>query len=325
MRGSSPLNLRLSLDALETLVAISEAGSFARAAERLHRVPSALTYTVNKLESDLGVPLFDRTGKRPELTAAGRELVQQGREMLRQVETLETRVKRVSQGWEPQLTIAVDEVLPLDRLFDVISEFDALVCGTRIRLTQEVLSGTWDALIDRRADLVVGAPGEPPAGFELSSIEIGRVRFVYAVAPFHPLAEITTPLTARQMGAYRAVVAADSARRLPGRSLGVQPNQDTLIVPTLAAKLEAQVRGLGVGFLPEAVARPQADAGRLVIKSLATPREDLLARIAWRTGESGRACDWFRDRLAELAKAGQLLPAIPQRPRTASARVRRRT
>lgn len=304
------MNLRLSLDALDTLAAIAEAGSFVRAAERLHRVPSALTYTVNKIESDLGVALFDRSGKRPVLTAAGRELVQQGRELLRQAESLETRVKRVAHGWEPQLTIAVDAVVPLDPLFDLIGEFDALVCGTRIQLTQEVLGGTWDALIDRRADLAVGAPGDPPTGFELSSLELGAVRFVYAVAPFHPLAGVDSPLTTQQMATYRAVVAADSARRLPNRSLGVQPNQDCVIVPTLSAKLEAQVRGLGVGFLPEALARPEIDAGRLVVKTLETSREDLTTRIAWRSNEIGRAGEWFRDRLAERAQAGELLPPI---------------
>lgn len=310
--------MRLSLDALETLAAIAEAGNFVRAAERLHRVPSALTYTINKLESDLGVPLFDRSGKRPELTAAGRELVQQGRELLRQAESLETRVKRVAQGWEPQLTIAVDEVLPLDRLFDFVAEFDALVCGTRIRLSQEVLSGTWDALIDRRADLAVAAPGDPPAGFELSSEPIGDIRFVYAVAPIHPLAEAEEPIPARKLAGYRAVVAADSARRLPARSLGVQPNQDTLIVPTLAAKLEAQRRGLGVGYLPEHLARPEVAAGRLVIKRTTHKREDSALRIAWRTGEEGRACAWFRERILRAAVDGELLPpssglAVPSR------------
>ena len=307
--------MRLTLDALETLTTIAEAGSFARAAERLHRVPSALTYTVNKLESDLGVMLFDRSGKRPELTAAGRELIAQGRDLVQQAEALETRVKRVAHGWETQLTIAVDEVIPLERLFGLVSEFDALVCGTRIRFCQEVLTGTWDALIDRRAELVVGAPGDPPAGFDLSSREIGRARFVYAVAPFHPLAEAEEPIPARLMGRYRAVVAADSTRKLPPRTMGVQPNQDVLIVPSLAAKREAQVLGLGAGFLPEPLARVEEAAGRLVIKRVSSQRDDALLRVAWRTGDEGRACAWFRDRIIEEAKAGRLIPAfVPDSP-----------
>jgi DNA-binding transcriptional LysR family regulator len=315
--------MRLTLDALETLTTIAEAGSFARAAERLHRVPSALTYTVNKLESDLGVTLFDRTGKRPELTAAGRELIAQGRDLVQQAEALETRVKRVAHGWETQLTIAVDEVIPLERLFSLVSEFDALVCGTRIRFCQEVLTGTWDALIDRRAELVVGAPGDPPQGFDLSSVEIGRARFVYAVAPFHPLAEAAEPIPARLMARYRAVVAADSTRKLPPRTMGVQPNQDVLIVPSLEAKREAQVLGLGAGFLPETIAREEEAVGRLVVKRVASQRDDALLRVAWRTGDEGRACAWFRDRVVEEAKAGRLIPSIAP-PSTVSTRAKAR-
>ncbi|WP_428310858.1 LysR substrate-binding domain-containing protein [Hydrocarboniphaga sp.] len=290
--------MRLSLDALETLDAIDAAGSFARAAERLHRVPSALTYTVNKLESDLGVAVFDRSGKRAELTAAGRELLEQGRDLLRQAETLERRVKRVAQGWETQLTIAVDEVLPLERLFPLVAEFDALSSGTRLRFTQEIFGGTWDALIDNRADLALAAPGEPPEGFGLASQEMGRVRFVYAVAATHPLADEPEPLQPAQIARHRGIVAADSSRRLPTRSQGVQPNQETLIVPTLNAKLQAQLACLGGGFLPQQMIAPHVADGRLRIKRVEQERELPPLRIAWRSGGEGRALSWFRDAVA---------------------------
>lgn len=295
--------MRLSLDALETLDAIAEAGSFARAAERLHRVPSALTYTVNKLESDLGVAVFDRSGKRPELTPAGRELLEQGRELLRLAETLERRVKRVAHGWETQITIAVDEIIPLEKLFPLVSEFDALRSGTRIRFIQEILGGTWDALIDRRADLAIAAPGDPPEGLGLESKEMGKVSFVYAISPLHPLADVPEPLKAEAIARYRAVVVADSSRRLPSRSMGLLPAQETLIVPTIAAKLQAQVAGLGVGFLPEYLAKPQVAEGRLVVRQVDLPREPALLRVAWRCGDEGHALQWFRERACDLLPA----------------------
>jgi DNA-binding transcriptional LysR family regulator len=303
--------MRLSLDALETLDAIEEAGSFARAAERLHRVPSALTYTVNKLESDLGVAIFDRSGKRAVLTVAGRELLEQGRELLRQAESLERRIKRVAQGWETQLTIAVDEALPLERLFPLLSEFDALRTGTRIRFIQEIFGGTWDALIDRRADLVVCAPGEAPAGFGVCAQEIGRINFVYVVAPFHPLASEADPLTSKQIMRYRAVVAADSSRRIAGRTSGVLANQETLIVPTLAAKLQAQIAGLGVGYLPDYLAAPAIASGQLVVKQPELQRESAPCSIGWREAEEGRAGAWFRERLIAEADAKKLFPESP--------------
>ncbi len=292
--------MRLSLDALETLDAIAEAGSFARAAERLHRVPSALTYTVNKLESDLGVAIFDRSGKRAELTAAGRELLVQGRDLLRQAETLERRVKRVAQGWETQLTIAVDEVLPLAGLFELVREFDTLGSGTRLRFTQEIFGGTWDALIDKRADLAIAAPGDAPDGFGLRSVEMGRLDFVYAVSPQHELADAPEPLAAALIARHRSVVAADTSRRLPARSLGVQPNQDMLVVPTLAAKLQAQIAGLGVGYLPRHLVAPQVEAGRLRIKAVEEDRDSVMLRMAWRAGDDGKALAWFRERAATI-------------------------
>lgn len=289
--------MKLTLDALEALDAIADKGSFAKAAAALHRVPSALTYTVHKLESDLGVALFDRSGKRAVLTAAGRELLQQGRELLRQAESLESRVRRAGQGWETQLTIAVDEIVPLERLFPLILEFDALVCGTRLRLMQEIFGGTWDALIDRRADLAVGAPGDAPQGHGLVVRPLSRPEFIFAVAPHHPLAEAPQPLTPAAIARYRAVVAADSSRRIAPRSGGVQPGQEMLVVPTLAAKLAAQISGLGVGFLPETLARPCIAAGQLVECAVEQPREPTQLHVAWRAGEEGRAQRWFRERI----------------------------
>src|SRR3546814_6522984 len=109
-------------------VCSSDLGSFAKAAEVLHRVPSAITYTVQKLESDLGVQLFDRSGKRAKLTDAGQALVERGRSLLREAESLENCVKRVAHGWELQLTLAIDEIVPLEpRSEEHTSELQSLM------------------------------------------------------------------------------------------------------------------------------------------------------------------------------------------------------
>lgn len=289
--------MRLTLDALETLDAIAEHGSFARAALALHRVPSALTYTVQKLESDLGVSLFDRSGRRAVLTPAGRELLDSGRELLRQAEDIESRIKRAGEGWETRLTVAVDEIIPLTMLFPVIAEFNGVSCGTRLRFTQEILGGAWDALMDRRADLSIAAPGEPPSGYGFASRELGVAKFIFACAPDHPLAKSHKPIPAAELARHRSVVVADSSRRLPARSAGVQPGQEILVMPTLAAKISAQAAGLGVGFLPRHLAQPWLADGRLVSRDVEQPREPMRLRVAWRAGEEGRALKWFRDRV----------------------------
>src|SRR5215207_4965169 len=108
--------MRLSLDALQVLDAIDRKGSFAGAADELHRVPSAITYSVKQLEDGLGVPLFDRRGHRAVLTAAGRELLAEGRRLLRAAADLECRVQQVAKGWEAELRIAVDTLIGVEKL-----------------------------------------------------------------------------------------------------------------------------------------------------------------------------------------------------------------
>ncbi len=299
--------MRISLDALETLDAIAEHGSFAKAARVLHRVPSAITYTVQKLESDLGVALFDRSGKGARLTEAGQALVERGRRLLLQAESLENCVKRVANGWELQLTLAIDEVLPLELLYPLIAEFDALGCGTRIRLTRETFGGAWDALIDRRADLSIGAAGEMPQGYGLASRRWCSVPFQFALAPDHPLAKLAEPLSFAQIVEYRAVVAADSSRKLAPRSIGILDSQETLIVPSLAAKLSAQLANLGIGFLPQYLVAPHVACGELVVREVEAPRAPAILHLAWRAGEEGLALSWFRDR---VFREGQLLRSL---------------
>src|SRR5438045_4179760 len=112
--------MRLTLESIQVLDAIARKGSFAAAAAELFRVPSAMTYTVQKLEQDLGIVLFDRSGHRAKLTAAGQELLKEGRHLLRAAVDLECRVKRIATGWEAELNIAYDDILPIARLLPLI-------------------------------------------------------------------------------------------------------------------------------------------------------------------------------------------------------------
>lgn len=289
--------MRLTFDALETLDAIEQQGSFAKAAEVLHRVPSAVTYTVQKLESDLGVQLFDRSGKRAKLTDAGRALVERGRSLLREAESLENCVKRVAHGWELQLTLAIDEIVPLELIFPLIAEFDRQGNGTRLRLTRETFGGAWDALIDRRADLSIGAAGDMPQGHGLASKRWCSVPFEFVVARDHPLAALPEPLRFDQIIGHRAVVAADSSRKLAPRSTGILDGQDTLTVPHLSAKLAAQLTGLGIGYLPQHMVQPHFDSGALLKRKIEAPRAPATLHLAWRAGDEGRALTWFRERI----------------------------
>ncbi len=299
--------MKLNLDALEVLDAIDRKGSFAGAAEELHRVPSAITYSVQQMEEALDALLFDRRGHRAKLTEAGRELLDEGRHLLRAAADLECRVRQVAKGWESQLRIAVDTVIGLEKLYGVVAEFYEQNSGTRLRLLHEVLGGTWDALASGRADLAIGASGDSPAGTAWTARPLGRVELALVAAPFHALAKEPGPITEAQLVRHRAISIADSSRLLPPRTVGLLSGQDVLTVATLEEKVAAHVAGLGVGWLPRWIAEREAWAGRLAILEPQAPRPGGEMVVAWRPGTIGKAAKWFLKRLEDPLVAASLL------------------
>ena len=290
-----PRNL-LTPDALTMMDVIARTGSFAAAAREMGKVPSALTYSVRQLEDALDVLLFDRRSGQAKLTAAGIELLHEGRRLLEQLDAVANRVKRVATGWETQLTIAVDDALSRLTVFELCEDFyalrppaprgavsaDAAGPGTRLRLRTEVLAGTWEALVSGQADLAIGVTLDraPPDGVKVEPL--GTMGFVFAVAPHHPLANFDEPITDAVLVRHRAVAVADSAQRLTPVTVNLLPGQDVFTVPTMQAKLEAQLRCLGCGFLPEPVAREHIAAGRLVVKTVERTRPPATFSYAWR-------------------------------------------
>ena len=289
----------ITIDALRVLDAIARKGSFAAAADELHRVPSAISYTVHKLEEDLDVVLFDRSGHRATLTAAGRYLLEQGRELLEAADTLARTTRRVAQGWETRLTIAVDALVPIDALFPAIAAFNELEVPVEIQLRGEVFAGTWDALHTGRADLITGASLEtqPPGNYETTTI--GQCPFVYAAAPDHPLAREPQPLSEERIRAWPAVVAADTSRQLAPGSAGIFSRQRILTVSTMEHKIRAQKAGLGVGWLPANQVRQALAAGELVELDVKMPRKPVPLVMARRHGDGSKAMNWFWDRLSK--------------------------
>ncbi|MDO9281323.1 MAG: LysR family transcriptional regulator [Methylotenera sp.] len=297
------MSLKISIDALEVIDAIARKGSFAAAAESLFRVPSALTYTIRKLEADLGVPLFDRSGHRANLTEAGAELLNEGRHLLGAAQALESRVKRIATGVETDIGIAISDLFNVEPIYEILQDFYAQDFGTRVKLMREVFGGSWDALLSGRADISIGAPGEAPSGGGYSTKLLGHLDFVFAVACNHPLATFAEPLDNQDIIQHRAVAAADSSRNLPPRTSGILSGQDVLTVPDMQSKLEAQVIGLGIGYLPKKLAQRYAEQGKLIIKQVAEPRTLAPTFLAWRNHRKdsmGKAQQWLLKRFERL-------------------------
>ncbi|SNS40037.1 DNA-binding transcriptional regulator, LysR family [Noviherbaspirillum humi] len=295
--------MTLTLEALRILDAIDRRRSFAGAAAELDKVPSALTYTVRKLEDELDVLLFDRRGHRARLTPAGEELLSEGRNLLRAADELERRVKRAASGCEVELRIVLDSMIPFECLLPLLAEFDAAGYGTRLRFSQEVLSGVWEALLTGRADLAIGAAHDGPEAVRMSggfrTRNLTPIEWVFAVAPGHPLAAETEPLPASLIQQHRAVAVGDTSRTLPLMNAGLLSGQDTLTVPSVQAKLAAQLAGLGCGHLPRRLAQPYLADGRLVAKATVETRGVSQRQIAWRADARGKSLKWFLNRLGD--------------------------
>ena len=294
---------KLSLEAIEIVDAIDRYGSFAAAAERLHRVPSTISYAVAKIEEQLGLPLFARNGPRIQLTPAGDELLREGRWLLAAAGDLESRMRQIATGYEAELRIAHDSLLPTSAFIDDIRDFEALQCGTRLRLVSETLSSTWEALREDRADLIIAA-GDGPAGGGYKTVPVGAVAFVFCVAPTHPLAHAGHPLTRADLLAHTAVVVGDRAQAMAERTIGVLAGQPRLAVPDMATKIACQVAGLGHGFVPRDCVQADIAAGRLVECETEQPRSPEPFWLAYKPTPGGQAAKWWRERLAR-----PLLPA----------------
>ena len=297
----------LTPEALAMVDAIARSGSFASAARELGKVPSALTYNVRQLEEALDVLLFDRSSRQARLTPAGQELLREGRRLLQELEAVANRVQRVASGWEPTLAISVDDVLSTATVFELVEAFCS-VSGdvergrpaTRLRIRHDVLAGTWEALVSGQVDLAIGVSGDFPKAGGIEVEPLGELAFVCCMAPHHPLASVAGELAV-----------ADTAQRLAPITVNLLPGQDVLTVPTMRAKLEALLRGLGAGFLPEPMARPWIAAGRLVTRPAAGGPRTARLHYAWRAEHGaiglGRALQWWLGQLASLATRRALL------------------
>lgn len=285
--------MKLTLDALTVLDAIDRKGSFAGAAQELFRVPSTVTYTVQKLEEDLGFTIFKRVGRRSVLTPAGLVLLEQGRQLLTAAQEVVAKAHQVNSGWETELNIAIDTVWDINQLYPIIKEFQQLNNGVQINISEEVMGGTLEAIIEQRADITIGGP--PPVA-PIQGIKFEKVmsaQWLFVVAKNHALINQPQPLTEQDTLPYARVVIRDSATQSAiraHRNLGERP---MLRVANMEQKIKAQLQGVGVGFLPRHKIQPYLDTGDLVVLNIEKEAPVTNQYCAWRSNNNGRATQWF--------------------------------
>jgi DNA-binding transcriptional LysR family regulator len=250
-------NPRISLEQWRALLAVVDAGGYAQAAEVLHKSQSAVTYAVQKLESLLQVKVFEVVGRKAQLTPTGEVLYRRAKVLLDEAGALEGAAGSLAAGWEPELHLAVEIIFPTWLLLQCFARFAQERPQTRIELYETVLSGTEEALLQRRVDLAICS--QIPAGFVGDPLM--RLRFIAAAHPDHALHRLGRELTLQDLREHRHLVIRDSgSQRRGGSWLGAEQNWT---FSHKATSIQAAVMGLGFAWYPEEMVRNELERGLL--------------------------------------------------------------
>jgi DNA-binding transcriptional LysR family regulator len=250
-------NPKISLEQWRALVAVVDAGSYAKAAAVLHKSQSSLTYLVQKLESLLGVKAFEIRGRKADLTPVGQLLYRRGKLLLQEAQGLERAAKKISAGWEPQLGLAVEVLFPVWLILQCLDEFGAESPQTHIELIESVMGGTSEALLEGEAQLAILA--SIPQGF--SGDPLMRLRMMLVASPKHPLHGLGRPVTMRDLRAHRQLIVRESGVRR-ATPLQIEASQ-RWTVTNMATAIGAACRGYGYSWFPEDKIRPELAEGSL--------------------------------------------------------------
>ena len=193
---------KVTLEQWQTLKAVIDEGSFAKAADALNKSQSTVSYAISKLEEQLPSPVLTMEGRKAVLTEEGKVLYRRAVSLLELALEIEQTAKSLADGWETQLTICVDSIAPISPVFDAIHHFSTIAPQTRITLIETNLSGTIEALLEKRAELVLTA--QMPPGF-LGKF-IGDVQMIPVAHANHPLARETRKLKLGDLQKHRQIV-----------------------------------------------------------------------------------------------------------------------
>lgn len=288
----------LTLEALRVMDAIDRRGSFAAAADELGRVPSALSYTMQKLEEELDVVLFDRSGHRTKFTNVGRMLLERGRILLEAADKLTTDAEALSRGWETHITVVCEALVPATQLFPLVDKL-AKKANTQLSLMTEVLAGAWERLEQGRADIVIAPDMHFRSSSEINVRKLYKIMSVYVAAPEHPIHLEPEPLSDAVRVKYRGIAVADTARERPVLTVQLLDKQQRLTVSTIADKRQALIDGLGGATMPYPLVEQDIAEGRLRVVSAEYSHEtDII--MAWRRDSMGEAKSWLLREIPKL-------------------------
>ncbi|MBJ3814004.1 LysR family transcriptional regulator [Shimwellia pseudoproteus] len=304
--------------ALEVVDAVARNGSFSGAAQELHRVPSAISYTVRQLEAWLAVPLFVRRHRDVELTPAGRYFLQEGRDVIKKMVATRQQCQQIANGWRGQLAIAVDNIVRPERTRQLVCDFYRHFPDVELLVSLEVFNGVWDALADGRVEAAIGATRAIPVGGRYAFRDMGMLRWHCVVASHHPLAARTGQLDDDSLRNWPSLVLEDTSRSLPKRTTWLLNNQRRLVAPDWAAGIDCIRDGLCIGMVPEHIAAPRIASGEWRVLALENPFPDAACCLTWRQSDPSPALRWLLAYLGDSATLNQEWLQVPVDPAPAA-------
>ena len=255
---------RTSLEQWAVLAAVVDQGSFAQAATALHKSQSAVSYAIARLQEALDLPLLEIEGRKAVLTEHGETLLKRARPLLSDLETLEGLGAKLKQGWETDLRLVVDVAFPRALLLKIVSELQQLCPNTQIQLSDAVLSGAEEAILDSNADVVVSSRVPPGILGEF----LLNISFIGVASPGHPLLRLERTLAVEDLVRHVQVVVRDSGTKQP-RSEGWLGAERRCTVTSMEASLATVRAGLGFAWLPEHIVAECLRSGELVALPMA--------------------------------------------------------
>lgn len=292
----------ITLDQMRTLAAAVDEGSFSAAGRKIGRAQSVVSQTISGLEAQLKVVLFERVGRYPVPTEAGVALANEARAVLRQAGQFKARARDLASGIEPEISIAIDVMFPIEIFTAAVADFEATFPDTQLRVYVESLGAVIQPVLEKRCAFAVSGV-VPLFSHELDPERLLAVKLTLVAAPTHPLAQLPAPILKEQLAEHVQLVLTDRSSFSQGRQFGVIAPK-TWRLADLGAKHSFLRGGLGWGSMPIWMIQADLATGRLtelVAESAVWPDGNQMTMYALhrRDAPPGPAGRWLIKRLRE--------------------------
>ncbi|VXD06259.1 HTH-type transcriptional activator AllS [Serratia oryzae] len=281
---------KIDLEELRTFVTVAQLKSFSAAAEVLHKSTAAISYRIKTIEASMDTVLIERTTRKLKLTPSGEMLFEKATQILEWIQTMPDSLKQVNDGIEPNFKLVFNNLIYDPKAAShLLAHLNQRFPLTVFKLEMAVFMGVWDQMQYNDGQLAIGAPGFHAMSDEFQSRAMGVINWLCVAAPDHRLLTISEPITQQELRHYPVVNIEDSSDRLQKRAPWRLAGQQELLVPDMATKITCHEIGLGIGFLPAAIAQEEIAKGRLAELKLARiGRKPSPLSLVWRSSSAGK-------------------------------------